>query len=74
MDGRIFDSSEGRGPIEFAVGRGNVIQGWDEALQDMKVGERRALIIPSKLGYGSKGAGGVIPPDATLYFEVERVK
>ncbi len=74
MDGRIFDSSEGRGPIEFAVGRGNVIQGWDEALQEMKVGERRALIIPSKLGYGSAGAGGVIPPDATLYFEVERVK
>lgn len=75
MDGTKFDSSLDRGdPLEFPVGKGNVIEGWDEALLDMKVGEKRALIIPSKLGYGKRGAPPVIPPDATLFFEVERMK
>ncbi len=75
MDGTVFDSSVERGePISFPVGRGQVIPGWDEALLDMKIGEKRALIIPAKLGYGDRGAGGVIPPNATLFFEVERVK
>ncbi len=75
MDGRIFDSTDNHGePFSFPVGKGQVIKGWDEALGDMKVGEKRALIIPPSLGYGKRGAGGVIPPDATLYFEVERKK
>lgn len=75
MDGEIFDSTDFHGrPFTFPVGKGQVIKGWDEALGDMKVGEKRALVIPPALGYGKKGAGGVIPPDATLYFEVERVK
>ena len=74
MDGRMFDTSVGRGPFSFKVGKGQVIQGWDEALGDMKVGEKRALIVPSKLGYGKQGAGGSIPPDTTLFFMVERLK
>jgi Peptidyl-prolyl cis-trans isomerase (rotamase) - cyclophilin family len=74
MDGRLFDTSVGRGPFEFAVGKKQVIAGWDEALGEMKVGEKRALIVPSKLAYGKSGIGGVIPPDATLFFEVERLK
>ncbi|MCD8141129.1 MAG: FKBP-type peptidyl-prolyl cis-trans isomerase [Planctomycetaceae bacterium] len=75
MDGTKFDSSVDRGdPFSFKVGKGEVIQGWDEALGDMKVGEKRAIIVPSKLGYGSRGAGGVIPPNATLFFEIERLK
>ncbi len=74
MDGRVFDSSVGRGPFRFKVGKKQVIDGWDEALSDMKVGEKRALIVPPKLGYGERGAGGVIPPNATLFFEVERLK
>jgi len=74
MDGRIFDQSLKRGPFTFTVGTGKVIKAWDEALMDMKVGEKRALIVPPELGYGKRGAGNVIPPDSTLFFEVERLK
>jgi peptidylprolyl isomerase len=70
-DGREFDSSYGRGPFRFPLGGGRVIRGWDEGVAGMKVGGKRKLVIPSDLGYGSRGAGGVIPPDATLIFEVE---
>ncbi|KAL1500545.1 hypothetical protein AB1Y20_013200 [Prymnesium parvum] len=67
-----FDSSyDRRKPLQFAVGTGRVIKGWDEGLLGMKVGGKRRLIIPSELGYGTKGAGGIIPPGATLYFDVE---
>ncbi|HYN89283.1 MAG TPA: FKBP-type peptidyl-prolyl cis-trans isomerase, partial [Ardenticatenaceae bacterium] len=73
-DGTQFDSSLTRGePIVFGLGAGQVIPGWDEGLQGMKVGGRRQLIIPPDLAYGSQGAGNVIPPDATLIFDVELV-
>lgn len=71
-DGKKFDSSKDRDePFVFALGAGRVIRGWDEGVQGMKVGGTRKLTIPSALGYGTRGAGSAIPPDATLVFEVE---
>jgi FKBP-type peptidyl-prolyl cis-trans isomerase len=76
VDGTVFDSSlnPGRQPFQFNLGTHQVIQGWDEGVAGMKIGEKRKLTIPSALGYGAAGAGGVIPPNATLIFDVELLK
>jgi FKBP-type peptidyl-prolyl cis-trans isomerase len=71
-DGSKFDSSVDRGqPFEFFIGKGQVIKGWDEGVMSMKIGGKRKLTIPANLGYGAQGAGGLIPPHATLIFEVD---
>jgi peptidylprolyl isomerase len=71
-DGSKFDSSRDRGqPFKFVIGVGQVIAGWDEGVMSMKIGGKRKLIIPANLGYGARGAGGVIPPNAELRFDVE---
>ena len=71
-NGMVFDSSYKRKqPIDFPLGKGHVIEGWDEGIQLLQVGDKARFVIPSYLGYGSRGAGGVIPPDATLIFDVE---
>ena len=74
LDGTEFDSSYKRKqPIDFAIGVGQVIAGWDEGIQLLKVGDKARMVIPSNLAYGSRGAGGVIPPDAPLIFDVELI-
>ena len=75
LDGSVFDSSIQRGePIDIPIGIGRVIPGWDEGIMLLKEGGKARFVIPSELGYGSQGAGGVIPPNATLIFDVELIK
>ncbi|MDR0400831.1 MAG: FKBP-type peptidyl-prolyl cis-trans isomerase [Treponema sp.] len=75
LDGRVFDSSDTQGaPLEFPVGVGRVLQGFDETALDMRLGEKRLVVIPPELAYGERGAGGVIPPNSFLAFEMELVE
>ncbi|THB62492.1 MAG: peptidylprolyl isomerase, partial [Spirochaetaceae bacterium] len=70
-DGQVFDSSQGRGPLQFQVAGGQIIPGFDLSVQDMQLGEKRTVVVPPALAYGQQGAGGVIPPNAVLVFEIE---
>lgn len=74
IDGKVFDSSKSRGPFPLTIGVGQVIQGWDQGIIGMKEGGTRVLRIPPEMGYGARGAGAAIPPNASLIFEVELIE